>query len=131
MRAAGILLPLLALSGCAQVTQAEPVPAGPATQTGTATAAVPRTFPFDLHTHCGGGFTTFAGRTWQADNPPGNLPPKPDARGNTRITGYVHGTMTLIDERRAEFTIDVDRVARPPDAPVVFRQVDAPAPLCK
>ena len=97
---------------------------------GSATAVVGTPYPFDLLTHCGGEFTTFAGRTWQTDHPPGDLLPRADASGVTTVTGYVSGTMTLVDAGRARFDIDPAGVARPPAGPVLFHPVSRPAPLC-
>jgi hypothetical protein len=98
---------------------------------GPARVAVGEPFSFDLYAHCGGEYATFSGRTWRAGNPPGNLLPKPDAAGVTKVTGYVTGTMTLISADRAEFTVDPAGVVDGPEEPVVYRAVDEPAPLCK
>nr|BFE70162.1 hypothetical protein GCM10020092_034630 [Actinoplanes digitatis] len=98
---------------------------------GPTKAAIGTPYSFDLYTHCGGEYTRFAGRTWRTDDPPGNLLPRADAAGVTRITGYVYGTMTLVELDRAQFVIDPAGVADPPEGPVVFHPSDTPAPLCK
>lgn len=140
-----ILAGALLLAGCARgepvATTAEPAvsasspaaaPIDPAhPRRGPDQAAVGTPYPFDLYTHCGGEYTTFAGRTWQTDDPPGNLLPRADAAGTTKITGFVYGTMTLVEADRAQFVIDPSGVASPPAGPVVFHPADTPAPLCK
>jgi hypothetical protein len=145
-----ILAGALFLAGCARgepvaaaaetaVSASSPAAAAPAAKPidpahprrGPAKAAAGTPYSFDLYTHCGGEYTTFAGRTWRADNPPGNLLPRADAAGVTKITGFVYGTMTLVEADRAEFVIDPGGVARAPAGPVVFHPADAPAPLCK
>lgn len=97
---------------------------------GPAKAAVGTPYPFDLYVHCGGAYTTFAGRAWQTDTPPGNPLPKPEADGRTKITGYLPGTMELVDDDQARFVIDDTYVT--PSAPVVlFRPAKASPPPCK
>jgi hypothetical protein len=98
---------------------------------GPASPAVGTPYAFDLYTHCGGEYTRFAGRTWRADNPPGNPVPRADAAGVTRVTGYVYGTMTLLAADQAEFVIDPRGIAGPPADPVVFHPATTAAPLCE
>jgi hypothetical protein len=135
------LVGALLLGACARndvqpvVSASSPAAAAPIDPThprlGPATAAVGTPYPFDLFTHCGGEYATFAGRTWQTDDPPGNLTPRADATGTTRVTGYLYGTMTLVDRDRAKFVIDPAGVAEPPPGPVLFHPFGKPAPLCK
>jgi hypothetical protein len=136
----------LILSGCARAEQGTPtagsavVASGPVVASsidpahprqGPATATVGKPYPFDLYIHCGGEFTTFAGRTWRTEDPPGNLLPRPDSAGTTRVTGYVAGTMTLMAPDLAHFEVDAAGVVRAPEGPVVFRPTDEQPPLCK
>jgi hypothetical protein len=141
-----ILTGLLVLAGCARPQDRAPaggdtVAAGSPAATSSTDSARPRVgpgeaaagtpYPFDLYVHCGGQYTRFADRVWKADNPPGNLLPRPGADGTTKVTGYVPGTMTLVSADRADFVVDAGSVVHPPAGPVVFRAVDEPLPLCK
>ncbi|GAA4708608.1 hypothetical protein [Phytohabitans rumicis] len=97
---------------------------------GPADATVGTRYPFDLYVHCGGEFTRFAGKVWQTDTPPGNLAPRPDAEGRTRVTGYLPGTMELVRTDQARFVIDLHYVAAA--SPVVaFHPATTAPPLCK
>lgn len=137
------------LAGCAgQGTPGSPAPASPVTsaeatpvasvapvdprhpRTGPATAAVGTPYPFDLYVHCGGEFTRFAGNTWQTSTPPGNLQPRPEPDGRTRVTGYLAGTMELVSADLARFVVDMRYVTAPRPV-ILFRPVTGSPPPCK
>jgi hypothetical protein len=86
-------------------------------------------YPFDLYVHCTGEFTRFGGRYWQTDAPPGDLRPRPEPDGRTRITGFIAGTMELLDSDTARFVMDTRYVAS--SQPVVlYRRTPQEPPGC-
>jgi hypothetical protein len=113
------------LLGCASV----PVSAGshhqppsaatsPASHTArTASAArapaIGKPYPFKLYIHCGAPTVTFAGRAWKPVPPVPNYPGPREVNGTATYTGYVVGTMTLVNLRTLRFTADPGAVAAP------------------
>jgi hypothetical protein len=146
-------LSLLLASACAgQSAEPSPSPAPAVTTSGEATPsprtpavapvdrehprsgpAVPKvgtTYPFDLMAHCTGEFTRFGGRFWRTDDPPGNLAPRSDPDGTTRITGYLAGTMQLVDADTARFIIDTYYVDVT-DPVVEYHAMTGTPPVCQ
>ncbi|WP_155374427.1 hypothetical protein [Catellatospora vulcania] len=93
---------------------------------GPAKPAVGTAYPFDLYVHCTGEFTRFGGRHWHSDSPPGDLSPRPGSNGNRKITGFVAGTMELLDADTARFVIDTRYVETA--QPVVLYQLALQTP---
>ncbi|WP_155369729.1 hypothetical protein [Catellatospora vulcania] len=86
-------------------------------------------YPYDLYAHCGIEWTWFAGATWRARIPLAEPRTRVGADGITRYSGYVPGTMRLLDPDTAEFTAD-DRHIEPTLPPIVFERTAAQAPGC-
>jgi hypothetical protein len=75
--------------------------------------AIGKAYPFELLIHCGVPIADFGGRTWQPVAP---VPPYPGPRlvnGTATYTGYVAGTMRLVNARRLLFVADSSAVASP------------------
>ncbi len=102
-------------------------PAPPPNRTGPASPTAGVTYPFSLLTHCGIAFTRFADREWQAVTPLPDPPRLANNQGITRYTGYVAGTMTLVDPNMARFVITDPTVAS--NGQVIDFRPAAAAPL--
>jgi hypothetical protein len=113
------------LLGCASA----PVPAGGSQSppgaasspvSGTARTAAAGTAPaigepyrFDLYIHCGAPVVSFAGRAWKPVPPVPAYPGPREVNGIATYTGYVAGTMTLVNALTLRFTADPAAVAAP------------------
>jgi hypothetical protein len=80
---------------------------------------VGKAYPFRLFIHCGVPVVGFGGRAWQPVPPVPAYPGPRPVNGTATYTGYVPGTMTLIDARTLRFTADDTAVVSP--FSVVFR----------
>ena len=90
-------------------------PAGDRTRTVSASRspAIGRAYPFELLIYCGVPLVDFGGRTWQPVAPVSAYPGPRLVNGTAAYTGYVAGTMTLVNARRLLFVADSSAVASP------------------
>jgi hypothetical protein len=90
-------------------------PAKDATHTVSASRspAIGKAYPFELLIHCGVPIVDFGGRTWQPVAPVPAYPGPRLVNGTATYTGYVAGTMTLVNARRLLFVADGSAVASP------------------
>ena len=90
-------------------------PAGDRTRTHSASRspAIGKAYPFELLIHCGVPIVDFGGRTWQPVAPVPAYPGPRLVNGTATYTGYVAGTMTLVNTRRLLFVADSSAVASP------------------
>jgi hypothetical protein len=72
--------------------------------------ATDKAYPFELLIHCGVPIVDFGGRTWQPVAPVPAYPGPRLVNGIATYTGYVAGTMTLINARRLLFVADSSAV---------------------
>lgn len=85
--------------------------------------ATGKAYPFKLFIHCGVPVVDFGGRAWRPVAPvPGYPGPRP-VNGTSTYTGYVAGTMTLVNARTLRFAADESAVASP--FSVVFEPLTA------
>jgi hypothetical protein len=77
------------------------------------TAAISKPSRFDLYIHCGAPIVSFAGQAWKPVPPVQRYPGPREVNGTYTYTGYVAGTMTLVNARTLRFTADADTVAAP------------------
>jgi hypothetical protein len=105
------------------------ITAGSALAVGHPTPHSAGTTPFELYTHYGIHFTTFAGRYWETLTALPDPQPVPNAQGVTTYTGYISGSMTLVDPNTLRFAINDPAVSITGQV-VVFRPKSAPPPLC-
>ena len=75
--------------------------------------AIGTAYPFELLIHCGAPVVDFGGRTWQPVAPVPAYPGPRLVNGTATYTGYVAGTMTLVNARRLLFVADSSAVASP------------------
>jgi len=75
--------------------------------------AIGTAYPFGLLIHCGVPIVDFGGRTWQPVAPVPAYPGPRLVNGTATYTGYVAGTMTLVNARRLLFVADSSAVASP------------------
>ena len=75
--------------------------------------AIGKAYPFELLIHCGVPIVDFGGRTWQPVAPVPAYPGPRAVNGTATYTGYVAGTMTLINARRLLFVAVSSAVASP------------------
>jgi hypothetical protein len=75
--------------------------------------AIGTAYPFELLIHCGVPIVDFGGRTWQPVAPVPAYPGPRLVNGTATYTGYVAGTMTLVNARRLLFVADSSAVASP------------------
>jgi hypothetical protein len=75
--------------------------------------AIGKAYPFELLIHCGVPIVDFGGRTWQPVAPVPAYPGPRLVNGTATYTGYVAGTMTLVNARRLLFVADSSAVASP------------------
>ena len=135
--AATVLILAVTLPGCASA----PVPSAARQQSpGTASPpardrtravsasrspAIGKAYPFELLIHCGVPIVDFGGRTWQPVAPVPAYPGPRLVNGTATYTGYVAGTMTLVNARRLLFVADSSVVASP--FSVVYEPLTGPA----
>jgi len=99
--------------------QQSPSTASPPARDGTRTVsasrspAIGKAYPFELLIHCGAPIVDFGGRTWQPVAPVPAYPGPRLVNGTATYTGYVAGTMTLVNARRLLFVADGSAVASP------------------
>lgn len=122
------------LLGCASIPmsggghQQSPHPAsspGDAARTVSASRspATGKAYPFKLFIHCGVPVVDFGGRAWQPVAPVPRYPGPRPVNGTATYTGYVVGTMTLVNARTLRFVADESAVASP--FSVVFEPLTA------
>jgi hypothetical protein len=75
--------------------------------------AIGKAYPFQLLIHCGVPIVDFGGRAWQPVAPVPAYPGPRLVNGTAIYTGYVAGTMTLVNARRLLFVADSSAVASP------------------
>ena len=75
--------------------------------------AIGRSYPFRLFIHCGVPVADFGGRAWQPVAPVPEYPGPRPVSGTATYTGYVAGTMTLVNTRTLRFAADGSAVASP------------------
>jgi hypothetical protein len=75
--------------------------------------AIGKAYPFELLIHCGVPIVDFGRRTWQPVAPVPAYPGPRLVNGTATYTGYVAGTMTLVNARRLLFVADSNAVASP------------------
>jgi hypothetical protein len=75
--------------------------------------AIGKAYPSELLIHCGVSIADFGGRTWQPVAPVPAYPGPRLVNGTATYTGYVAGTMTLINARRLLFAAGSSAVASP------------------
>ena len=75
--------------------------------------AIGKAYPFQLLIHCGVPIVDFGGRTWQPVAPVPAYPGPRLVNGTATYTGYVAGTMTLVNARKLLFVADSSAVASP------------------
>jgi hypothetical protein len=113
------------LLGCAPTavpsgtSQQSPGMASPPAKDSTRTAAaggspaIGKAYPFKLLIHCGVPVVDFGGRAWQPVAPVPEYPGPRPVNGMTTYTGYVIGTMTLMNARTLRFVAGDSAVASP------------------
>ena len=75
--------------------------------------AIGKAYPFELLIHCGVPIVDFDRRTWQPAAPVPAYPGPRLVNGTATYTGYVAGTMTLVNARKLLFVADSSAVASP------------------
>jgi len=75
--------------------------------------AIGKAYPFELLIHCGVPIVDFDRRTWQPAAPVPAYPGPRQVNGTATYTGYVAGTMTLVNARKLLFVADSSAVASP------------------
>jgi hypothetical protein len=75
--------------------------------------AIGKAYPFKLLIHCGVPIVDFGGRAWQAVAPVPKYPGPRPVNGTATYTGYVAGTMTLVNARTLRFAAGDSAVASP------------------
>jgi hypothetical protein len=75
--------------------------------------AIGKAYPFKLLIHCGAPLVNFGGRAWQPVAPAPAYPGPRLVKGTATYTGYVAGTMTLVNARRLLFVAASSAVASP------------------
>jgi hypothetical protein len=75
--------------------------------------AIGTAYPFQLLIHCGVPIVDFGGQAWQPVAPVPAYPGPRLVNGTATYTGYVAGTMTLVNARRLLFVADSSAVASP------------------
>src|SRR5580700_5453798 len=75
--------------------------------------AIGTAYPFELLIHCGAPIVDFGGQAWQPVAPVPAYPGPRLVNGTATYTGYVAGTMTLVNARRLLFVADSSAVASP------------------
>ena len=75
--------------------------------------AIGKPYPFKLLIHCGVPIVEFGGRAWQPIAPVPAYPGPRQVNGTATYTGYVAGTMTLVNARTLRFVADDSAVASP------------------
>ncbi len=90
-------------------------PAKDSTRTASASGspAIGKAYPFKLLIHCGVPIADFGGRAWQPVAPVPVYPGPRPVNGTTTYTGYVIGTMTLMNARTLRFVAGDSAVASP------------------
>lgn len=90
-------------------------PARDSTRTASASGspAIGKAYPFKLLIHCGVPIVDFGGRAWQPVAPVPEYPGPRPVNGTTTYTGYVIGTMTLMNARTLRFVAGDSAVASP------------------
>jgi hypothetical protein len=121
------------LLGCASVPasggghqQSPGTASSPAKATARAVAAggspaIGKAYRFNLFIHCGVPIVDFGGRAWRPVPPVPKYPGPRPVNGTATYTGYVPGTMTLVNARTLRFAADDSAVASP--FSVVFEPV--------
>lgn len=90
-----------------------PPRAGARAADASASLEIGRAYPFSLLIHCGVPVVEFGGRAWKPVPPVPTYPgPRPE-NGVTTYTGYIPGTMTLVNVRTLRFVADASAVASP------------------
>jgi hypothetical protein len=75
--------------------------------------AIGRAYPFRLFIHCGVPIVDFGGRTWQPVAPVPKYPGPRPVNGTATYTGYVAGTMRLVNARTLRFVSGSSAVVSP------------------
>jgi hypothetical protein len=83
------------------------------TASASGSPAIGKAHPFKLLIHCGVPIVDFGGRAWQPVAPVPKYPGPRPVNGTTTYTGYVIGTMTLINARTLRFVAGDSAVASP------------------
>lgn len=86
-------------------------------------------FPYRLFTQCGIQYLHLYGRDWAATDPQPDPARLPDAEGTTVNTGYVAGTMTVVDNDTLGYTV-TDPLSGIDGQTFVFHPTDQQIPLC-
>jgi hypothetical protein len=102
-------------SGRNEPPSAATSPASDAAHTAAAgtAPAIGKPYRFDLFIHCGAPIVSFAGRAWKPVPPVPAYPGPRQVNGTATYTGYVAGTMTLVNAVTLRFTADPGAVAAP------------------
>jgi hypothetical protein len=75
--------------------------------------AIGKAYPFKLLIHCGVPIVDFGGQAWQPVAPVPEYPGPRPLNGIAAYTGYIAGTMTLVNARTLLFVADDNAVASP------------------
>jgi hypothetical protein len=92
--------------------------------------AIGKAYPFKLFIHCGVPVVGFSGRSWQPVAPVPKYPGPRPVNGITTYTGYVPGTMTLVNARILRFVADNSAVASPFSVVFEPRTARVPRAVC-
>jgi hypothetical protein len=101
---------------------------------GTAAAGIAPTigkpYRFDLYIHCGAPIVSFAGQAWKPVPPVPDYPGPREVNGTSTYTGYVAGTMTLMNAATLRFTADPGAVAAPYSVLYEPAKIRTTLPVC-